>query len=175
MPAPEYAVFTEFSPDVKAVSGGWNTRVFTDADAQRGAAIRCDFTTGIVTLAAGLYHISGFSTVAYNSGGEPPEMATIRAPAAGGYCRLRTHDPKRKVDQSDMRSLGNDDASIICVGSASTPNLTPSLFEACFATEQGAQILLEHQSGNNPDHTYLRVYIENSKWHAMARMCIRQM
>ena len=68
MPAPEYAVFTEFSPDSKLLVGGWNTRVFTDADAQRGAAIRCDFTTGIVTLAPGIYHISGFSMVAYNSG-----------------------------------------------------------------------------------------------------------
>jgi hypothetical protein len=175
MPAPEYAVFTEFSPASKLMVGGWNTRVFTDADAQRGAAICCDFTTGIVTLAQGIYHISGFSMVAYNSGGEPPEMATIRIPAAGGYCRLRTRDPQRLVKQSDLRSLGNEDPSIICVGCPSTPNLSPSLFEAYFETEQEAQILLEHQSGMNPDRTYLRVYIENSKWHAMARICIRQM
>ena len=73
-----------------------------------------------------------------------------------------------------MRSLGNDDASIICIGSASTPKLTPSLFEAYPASEQQAQILLEHQSGTNPTHTYLRVFIEESKWHAMARICIRQ-
>lgn len=174
MPGQEYAVFTEFSPETKPIKGGWNTRVFTDTDIKQGDSIRCDFTTGIITLAPGLYHITGYSMVVYNSGGEPPEMATIRAPAAGGYSRLRVHDPNVMVDQSNMRSLDNSDPSVISIGSPSTPNLTPSIFETYYATDTSKHILLEHQSGTHPDHTYLRINIENSKWHALARISIRR-
>ena len=90
MQGPEYAVFTELSPDNKMMTPGFNTRVFTDVDLQRGNSIRCDFKTGAITLAPGSYHITGFSMATYNSGGEPPEMTTVRSPAAAGYCRLRT-------------------------------------------------------------------------------------
>ena len=75
---PDYAVFTEMSPESKLLKAGWNTRVFTDTDARNGNAIQCDFATGIVTVAPGTYHISGLSIVTYNTGGEPPEMATVR-------------------------------------------------------------------------------------------------
>ncbi|MGA7490080.1 MAG: hypothetical protein WBW74_24420, partial [Xanthobacteraceae bacterium] len=94
MQGQEYAVFSEFSPDNKAMSPCFNTRVFTDIDSQRGNSIRCDFKTGAITLAPGSYHITGFSMSTYNSGSEPPEMTTVRSPAAAGYCRLRTYDPK---------------------------------------------------------------------------------
>ena len=33
MHGPDYAVFTEFSPDTKAMTPGFNTRVFTDVEA----------------------------------------------------------------------------------------------------------------------------------------------
>ena len=173
-PAPEYAVFTELSPDTKPMQKVWNTRVFTDTDSQRGDSIRCDFGTGIITLAPGSYHMTGFSTVTYNSGGEPPETATVRAPASAGYCRLRTHNPQMAVDQSSMRALANDDPSVICVGSGCTANMTPSLFEAYYTTDQETQILLEHQSGSDPAGIYLRVETENSKWHVLARIGIRR-
>ena len=75
----DYAVFTELSPESKLLKGGWNTRVFTNTDSRKGNAIQCDFVTGIVTVAPGVYHVGGMSIVAYNSGGEPPEMTTIRA------------------------------------------------------------------------------------------------
>src|SRR5262245_599770 len=101
MQGPEYAVFTELSPDTKAMSPGFNSRVFTDVDSRRGDSIRCDFKTGAITLAPGSYHITGFSMATYNSGGEPPEMTTVRSPAAAGYCRLRTYDPKATVDPSN--------------------------------------------------------------------------
>lgn len=174
VPGQEYAVFTEFSPDSKPVKGGWNTRVFTDTDVKQGDSIRCDFATGIITLTPGLYHITGYSMVVYNSGGEPPEMATIRSPAAGGYSRLRVHDPNVTVDQSNMRSLDNADPRVISIGSPSTPNLTPSVFETYYKADTITHILLEHQSGTHPDHTYLRIHIENSKWHALARISIRR-
>ncbi len=69
----DHAVFTELSPESKLLKGGWNTRVFTNTDSRKGNAIQCDFATGIVTVAPGLYHISAMSIVAYNSGGEPPK------------------------------------------------------------------------------------------------------
>ena len=49
----------------------------------------------------------------------------------------------------------------------------PSLFETFYETDKPAQILLEHQSGSKPDQIYLRVFVENSKWHAFARISIR--
>ncbi len=175
MQEPEYAVFTEFSPDSKMMTPGFNARVFTDAEQQRGHSIQCDFATGVVTLAPGSYHVSGFSMATYNSGSEPPEMTTIRSPAAAGYCRLRSFDPKRQAAPSDMRSIPNEDASVICIGSPCTPNMTPSLFEAYYTTEQEARILVEHQMGHAPDRIFLRVYAEKSRWHAFARIAIRKL
>jgi hypothetical protein len=169
----DYAVFTELSPESKLMKAGWNTRVFTNTDSRKGNAIQCDFATGVVTVAPGVYHISGMSLVAYNSGGEPPEMTTIRAPASAGYCRLRTLGSNPVVDPG-MRDVGNDDPSIVCLGSPSTANLTPSLLETYFETDRPARMILEHQSGSNPEQIYLRVFIQNSKWHAVARIAIRK-
>jgi hypothetical protein len=169
----EYAVFTEFSPASKPMVPGWNSRVFTDTDARKGNAIQCDFATGIVTLAPGLYHITGLSMVAYTTGMEPPETTTIRAPASAGYCRLRTVEPGSPAQSTGLRELPNSDPSIICIGSPSTANLAPSLFETFYETDNPAQILLEHQSGSNPDQIYLRVFVQNSRWHAFARISIR--
>ena len=73
-----------------------------------------------------------------------------------------------------MRDVANDDPSVVCLGSPSTANLTPSLLETYFETNTPAQLILEHQSGSNPDHIYLRVFIQNSKWHAVARIAIRK-
>ena len=139
----------------------------------RATAIQCDFATGIVTVAPGVYHIGGMSIVAYDSGGEPPEMTTIRAPASAGYCRLRTLGSSPILDPG-MRDIANDDASVLCVGSPASANLTPSLFEAYFETDRPARLVLEHQSGSKPEQIYLRVFTQNSKWHAMARMAVRR-
>ena len=49
----EYAVFTEFSPANKLMVPGWNRRIFTDTDARKGDSIKCDFATGVVSLAPG--------------------------------------------------------------------------------------------------------------------------
>ena len=100
--------------------------------------------------------------VAYNSGGEPPEMTTIRAPASAGYCRLRTVDANAGVESTDLHALDNGD-----------PNLVPSLFESFYETDKTARIVLEHQSGTKPEQIFLRVFVQNSKWHAFARISIR--
>lgn len=170
---PEYAVFTELSPTSKLMTAGWNRRVFTDTDARKGNAIQCDFATGIVTFAPGAYHITGFSMVTYNTGDEPPETTTVRALASAGYCRLRVFDPDAAPDPANLRELPNGHPSIICIGSPSTANLVPSLFETFYETDKTAQMLLEHQSGSKPDQIYLRVFVQNSKWHAFARISIQ--
>ena len=171
----EYAVFTELSPDTKPAKPGFNRRIFTDTDIRKGTAIQCDFTTGVVTLAPGAYHISGQSTVTYLTGDEPPETTTIRSPASAGYCRLRTFDPNAGVAAASLRGIENEDPSVLCVGSPSSANLVPSLFETFFETDKTAQIVLEHQSGTKPKQIYLRVFVQNSKWHAFARISIRRL
>ena len=172
-PPAEYAVFTEFSPDTKPAKPGWNRRVFTDTDVRKGAAIQCDFATGIVTLAPGAYHITGFSMVAYFTKDDPPETIVARSPASAGYCRLRSFDPGAAVDPANLRELPNSDSCVICIGSPSTANLVPSLLETFYETDRPAQILLEHQSGSKPDQIYLRVFTQDSRWHAFARISIR--
>ena len=170
----EYAVFTEFSPANKLMVPGWNRRIFTDTDARKGDSIKCDFATGVVSLAPGAYHLTGMSMVSYPSGGEP-ETTTIRAPASAGYCRLRVFDPLAVVDSANLKAIDNGDRSIICIGSPGTPNLAPSLFDGYYATDKTAQIVLEHQSGTAPQQIYLRVFVENSKWHAFARLNVQKL
>jgi hypothetical protein len=110
--------------------------------------------------------------VAYASDGEPAEMATVRAPASAGYCRLRTVGPNYVLNPS-MLDVDNADPSVICIGTLSTANLTASLFEAYLETDKTVEMVLEHQSGSNPEQIYLRVFTQNSPWHAMARISIR--
>ena len=133
--------------------------------------IRCDFATGIVTVAPGTYHISGLSIVTYNTGGEPPEMATVRAPASAGYCRLRLVGPT----PADPETIENEHPSIKCIGSGATANMGASLFETYLTATAETKMLLEHQAGSNPQQIYLRVYTQNSKWHVQARISIRRL
>jgi hypothetical protein len=169
---PDYAVFTEFSPESKLLKAGWNTRVFTNTDSRNGNAIQCDFATGIVSVAPGVYHISGMSIVTYNTGGEPPEMATVRAPASAGYCRLRLVG----AASDNPEEIKNEDPRVKCIGSGATANMGPSLFETYLTTTAPeTKMLLEHQAGSNPEQIYLRVYVQNSKWHMQARISIRRL
>ena len=115
------------------------------------------------------------SAVAYFTKDDPPETIVPRSPASAGYCRLRRFDPDAFVDPANMRELPNSDPSVVCIGSPSTANLVPSLFDAFYETDRAAQLILEHQSGSNPQQIYLRVFVENSKWHAFARISIRRL
>lgn len=171
----DYAIFSEFSPASKAMQPGWNRRVFTTVESRKGNAIQCDLATGVVTLAPGTWHLSGFSMVVYNDPATPGAMAPIRSPAVAGYCRLRTFDPAIAVDPGDLFAIRNNDPSVICVGSPSTANMTPSLFDAFHEASRTTQMLLEHQAGTAPDGVYLRVFAENSSWHAFARISIRRL
>jgi hypothetical protein len=173
--ASDYAVFTELSPASKPAKPGWNRRIFTDTDVHKGSAIQCDFTTGIVTLAPGAYHVSGLSSVAYFTEDDPPETIVSRSPTSAGYCRLRRFDPDVAGNPANMRELPNSDPSVICIGSPGTANLVPSVFETFYETDKPAQLVLEHQSGSKPDQIYLRVFVGNSKWHLFARISIRRL
>jgi len=101
-------------------------------------------------------------------------MTTVRAPASAGYARLRSLGAKAVVNPG-MRDIDNADPSVICIGSTCTANLASSLVEAYYETDKTAHILLEHQSGSNPEQIYLRVFVQNSKWHVMARINIRRL
>lgn len=170
-----FAVFTEFSPDNKAMQPGWNRRVFTDVTVRRGEAIQCDLTSGLITLAPGTYRLTGFSTVTYESGGNPPEMATVRTPASAGYCRLRWYDPQEVPDPKSPRGIPNDHPSVVCLGSTNTANFGPSTFDMFVTVDKPRQLFLEHQCGSNPQQIWLRVYVENSKWHLMARLSVERL
>jgi hypothetical protein len=154
---------------------GRNRRIFTDTDSRRGNSIACDFTTGVVSLAPGYYHLSGFSMVGYDSSKEPPEMTATRSPAAAGYCRLRRVTANAAPEPLDLRTIDNADPSVLSIGSTSSANLVPSLFETFYDTTAPAQLVLEHQSGSNPQDILLRVFVGNSKWHAFARISIRRL
>lgn len=170
-----YAVFSEMSPESKPLKAGWNRRMFTDTEARLGEDIQYDAQTGLITLAPGTYLLTGFSMVAYNTGGEPREMVTIRTPAAGGYSRLRIFDPNTPEVVPGLRGIENSDPRVICVGSGCSANVTPSLVETIFKTDKPVQILLEHQNGSDPQGIFLRVFTENSKWHVFARLTIRKL
>ena len=128
---------------------------------RNGNAIQCDFATGIVTVAPGIYHISGLSIVTYNTGGEPPKWPRCARPPppaiAGCGCWAR---------QTSTLTIKNEDPSVKCIGSGATANMGPSVFETYLTTTAPeTKMLLEHQAGSNPEQVYLRVYVQNSKWH----------
>jgi len=80
----EYAVFTEFSPANKLMVPGWNRRIFTDTDARKGDSIKCDFATGVVTLAPGSYQVGAKK--------DGMTLAADRSPASvssGGTANVR--------------------------------------------------------------------------------------
>ena len=173
--ATDYAVFTELSPEPKKMKDGWNRRIFTNTDVRKGSAIQCDFANGIVTLAPGAYHLAGYSMVAYFTGSEPPETTTTRSPASAGYCRLRKVAAAEASDTLDMHAVDNGDPTVLCIGSPSSANLVPSLFATFYETDRPVALVLEHQSGSKPEEIYLRVFVENSKWHAFARLTIQKL
>jgi hypothetical protein len=163
--APCYAVFSEYSPILKPMQPGMNTRVFNRVDARSAeGAIQLDESTGVITLPPGTYHITGFSTTVYFTGNEPPEMVEPRSLAAGGYCRLR-----RAEEAAEDREAG------FLMGSICTANAIPSLVDTYFTTAEEAHIVMEHQCGANVQDIYLQVYSGGSSAHVFARLSIRRL
>jgi hypothetical protein len=158
-----YAVFAEHSPTTKLMQPGMNTRVFNVVEAHAGRGIALDLETGEITLAPGTYHITGFSSTAYATQ-EPPEMIATRAPANGGYCRLRLAS-----DLAEDRDAG------IVFGGVSTANVVPSLIETYFTADEVTRIVMEHQCGSNVQDVCLQSDSGGSTKHVFARICIRRL
>jgi len=164
-----YAVFSEFSPTLKPMRPGMNTRVFNHVDARSpDGAIELDESTGVITLPPGTYHITGFSSTVYYTGEEPPEMVEPRSPANGGYCRLRRRETEEDPEKEDR------DAGFV-FGSISTANAIPSLVETYFTTAEEAHIVMEHQCGSDVKDVYLQVFSGGSSAHVFARLSIRRL
>ena len=62
-PAAECAVYAEYSLSNKPMVAGWDARVFNKKEVQEGENISLDERTGVVTLKAGLHHITAMSLV----------------------------------------------------------------------------------------------------------------
>jgi hypothetical protein len=68
---------------------------------------------------------------------------------------------------------GNEDASYI--GTMSTASMIPSMIDTYLEVKERAQIVLEHQVGNDVAHIYLQGIWENSSWHVFARIALQKL
>ncbi len=91
-------------------------------------------------------------------------MVATRAPANGGYCRLRL-----TTDSAEDREAG------FVFGGISTANVVPSLIETYFTTDVKAQIVMEHQCGSSVGDVCLQSDAGGSTKHVFARICIRRL
>ena len=73
-------------------------------------------------------------------------MATVRAPASAGYCRLRLVG----ATPDNPEAIKNEHPSVKCIGSGATANMGASLFETYLTATAETKMLLEHQAGSNP-------------------------
>ena len=162
-----YAVFGEFSPSSQAMQPGMNKRILNTVEALCGNDIKLEEGTGVITLKAGTYHISGFSQVVYFTGTEPAESMFVKSHAAAGYARLWN------LAVPEVQSPDSN-ADAISVGSGTSANAIPSMIDTYFHTDVDARIVLEHQCGSNVQDIYLHVYSENSPWHLFARLAIQK-
>ena len=162
----DVAVYAEHSDTLKPVQPGWNVRVFNRIEVQEGAHIRVDTETGVITLGPGVYHITGSSLVTYNDLDPHPSGAgwPTKSRPNGGYCRLRY-----ATDAADAR---NEQA--IVVGTISNANMVPSLIDTYLEVARHAEIVLEHQVGDEVEGIYLQDNSNNSSWHVFARMAIQR-
>ncbi|MDB4916782.1 MAG: hypothetical protein JWM95_4426 [Gemmatimonadetes bacterium] len=162
----ELAVYAEHSPDMKALQPGWNARVFNKTEVEEGSSIRFNATTGVISLSAGVYHISGSSSITYNDLAEHPDGQgwNTKVRPNGAYCRLRY---AKDVD------CPNEDA--IVIGTIGNANMVPSLIETYLDVPRFTEIVLEHQAGfEGVDGIYLHDNSAKSTWHVFARISIRR-
>ncbi len=169
---PQFAVYAEHSDAKKPMvvdetlpprARGWNVRVFNRTEAEKGRAIRLEKGTGVVTLGAGLYHVTASSLVTYDDLAARGKVTTDAEPY-GGYCRLRY-----------AGDAGCDNEQAICVGTMSTANMLPSLIDTYLEVTEEVGIVLEHQIGSDVAHVYLQGIWEDSSWHVFARIAIHRM
>ncbi len=168
----EVAVYAEHSDTMKPMTldaslpaqmQGWNVRVFNRVEVQSGNSIQLQNGTGVVTLGPGLHHITAISIVTYDGLASPGRVSTDAEPFAG-YCRLR---------YADKPGCPNEEA--IAVGTMSTANMDASTIDTWLEVEESAQLVLEHQVGNDLANLYLQGNWQQSSWHVFARISIQRL
>lgn len=174
-PSHEYAVYAEYSLTNKPMVAGWNARVFNKREIQEGQSISLDDQTGVVTLTSGLYRITAMSLVNYYDMAHPTTIPNSMTPPAG-YARLRhlrdTLAPDT-VPTVDVINASNEKA--LSVGTGSDANALPSFMETFLTVDDSAQLVVEHQVGDDVKDLYLQVNANGSVWHINARISIQRL
>jgi hypothetical protein len=175
VPAPEYAVYAEYSLTNKPMVAGWNTRVFNKRETEEGDHISLDDQTGVVTLEAGDYHITAMSLVNYYDTANPVIIPTSLTPPAG-YARLRHLEdalPPDTVPTIDVIDASN--AKALSVGTGSDANALPSFMETFVHVDDEARLVVEHQFGDEVEGLFLQSNANGSIWHINARISIQRL
>ncbi|ORW98591.1 hypothetical protein AWC29_04070 [Mycobacterium triplex] len=174
-PAAEYAVYAEYSLSNKPMVAGWNARVFNKKEVQEGENIGLDDRTGVVTLRAGLYHITAMSLVNSYDVANPTSIPTLSTPPAG-YARLRYLEDALSPDVvPTIDVLNANNAKALSIGTGSDANALPSFMETFLRVQDKASLVVEHQVGNDVKGLYLQVNANGSIWHVNARISIQRL
>jgi hypothetical protein len=162
----DLAIYAEHSDTRKKMGKMWTPRIFNRTEAHEGSAISMDPQTGVITLGPGVYHVTGSSAVTYNDLTDHPEQPgwNTKVIPNGGYCRLRY--------LQDGADSANEKA--IVVGTISNANMLPSFIDTYLDVPRQAQLVLEHQVGDEVDEIYLQDNAQNSTWHVFARIAIQR-
>jgi hypothetical protein len=160
----DVAVFAEHSDSRKPMIAGWNARIFNRTEVHEGSGIHLDKTGGVIRLGPGIYHICGSSAITYNDlfTGPTQGWGTEQRPN-GGYCRLRY-----------KKDAGSKNEKAIVVGTISNANMVPSIIDTYLKVPKIAEVVLEHQAGDQVGGIYLQDNSANSSWHVFARIAIRK-
>jgi hypothetical protein len=173
-PAADYAVYAEYSLSNKPMVAGWNARVFNKKEVQEGGDISLDERTGVVTLRAGLYHVTAMSLVNYYDVANPTIIPTSVTPPAG-YARLRYLEDALSPDVVPTIDVINaSNAKALSVGTGSDANALPSFMDTFVRVQDKANLVVEHQVGNEVKGLYLQVNANGSVWHVNARITIQR-
>jgi hypothetical protein len=173
-PAADYAVYAEYSLSNKPMVAGWNARVFNKKEVQEGGDISLDERTGVVTLRAGLYHVTAMSLVNYYDVANPTIIPTSVTPPAG-YARLRYLEDALSPDVVPTIDVINaSNAKALSVGTGSDANALPSFMDTFVRVKDKANLVVEHQVGNEVNGLYLQVNANGSVWHVNARITIQR-
>ena len=173
-PAADYAVYAEYSLSNKPMVAGWNARVFNKKEVQEGGDISLDERTGVVTLRAGLYHVTAMSLVNYYDVANPTIIPTSLTPPAG-YARLRYLEDALSPDVVPTIDVINaSNAKALSVGTGSDANALPSFMDTFVRVKDKANLVVEHQVGNEVKGLYLQVNANGSVWHVNPRITIQR-
>jgi hypothetical protein len=177
VPAADYAVYAEYSLSNKPMVAGWNARVFNKKEVQEGGNISLDDRTGVVTLRAGLYHVTAMSLINSYDVANPTIIPTSVAPPAG-YARLRYLEDALNPDvvpTIDVINASNaSNAKALSVGTGSDANALPSFMDTYVRVKDKANLVVEHQVGEDVKGLYLQVNANGSVWHVNARISIQR-